>query len=394
MLGVMRALGIALVLVAALTAPAIAQPPDEEIEMEPEEAAPPPDTKAPADRPPTPADPPTTDAPADAAAEPPPVPKDPRLARKEYNAGRRFVQKGDYLTRANKPDDAKAQYEQALAAFEKAVAASDTLDYQFDLAGVHEKLGKLDVAAKHYLVLVKAQTGVRADIKKKATAKFDELSVQIGLLTLRTKPEGATISLGGNELGTTPLAEPLILMPGSYTFALAADGFQPKEIEIKVEEGSESERTIELEPIPIVVEPVKPRDDEEVVTAPIASQPSKLPIYVGGGAAIALAGVATVTGIMATSAHNKFTAADSSPSEREDAKARGENLAVVADVALVGAVAAAGFTAYWYFCKYKSGQRKASAERSAAATSKVDVVPWVKHDAGGPVGGFGITGSF
>jgi hypothetical protein len=46
-------------------------------------------------------------------------------------------------------------------------------------------------------------------------------------VTLAVSPEGALISLAGTELGKAPLAEPLILMPGTYTLSFQADGFQP-----------------------------------------------------------------------------------------------------------------------------------------------------------------------
>ena len=42
-------------------------------------------------------------------------------------------------------------------------------------------------------------------------------------------------------------------MPGTYTFSFAADGFQPKDLEITVEAGQESERSVELDPIKIII---------------------------------------------------------------------------------------------------------------------------------------------
>jgi hypothetical protein len=221
----------------------------EDIEMEGDPPAdPPPD--------PLPVDPPVEDPPADPPTDAPaPVVKDPKAAKKWHDAGKQLVQKGDYNTRKNKLEDAKAQYENAVTAFEKAIETGDDVGVHYDLGIVNEKLGKLEVAAKNFRTVVNAKAGVKPDVMKKATAKWDDLSTKVGLLTLTITTEETTVSLAGNEIGKSPLPEALILAPGTYTFSFASDGYQPKDVEIKVEAGSESERTIELEPIKIVVEP-------------------------------------------------------------------------------------------------------------------------------------------
>lgn len=317
----------------------------------------------------------------DAAAE---VVKDPQVAKKWLQAGHLLVRKGDAATRAKKLDEAKTHYENAVTAFEKAIETGDDVNVYFELATAEDKAGKLDRAAVHFRTLVNAQ-GARADLVKKASARFDELTMQVGLLTIIAKPEGATLSLGGIELGKTPLAEPLVLMPGTYTIALAAEGHATKELEIQVEAGSESERTIELD----AAKPEAPARPEEpveapppIVEAPPPSGPSKLPLYAGAGATGGFVLIATITGIMAVGKHSTFEDENASPGTRADAKDSGKTLALVTDICLVGALAAGGFTAYWYFAKYRPAQRKLE--------TKAAVVPWVKPDAGG----FALAGSF
>lgn len=327
------------------------------------------------------------DAPAEGADAAPAAPvKDPKVAKKWKDAGVQLVRKGDQLARS-KPDDAKAQYENAVTAFQNAIAASDDVNLHFDLAGAYDKLGTFDLAATHYRILIKAQ-GARADLVKKATAKFDELSMKVGLVTLAVKPEGSTISMGGKELARSPMTEPLILMPGAYTLSFAADGYQPKDTEIKVEAGSESERTIELEEVSIVVQPPPPAPDKSEPI--VAKAPSMTPIYIGGGVAAGLVGVGVVTGILAVSRHGTFTGDDASLQDRQDAQSSGKTLALVTDVCLVTGIAAAGVTAYWYFRKYKPAKAKYAEDQSASTTAKVDVIPWVQLDAGG----VSVAGSF
>jgi hypothetical protein len=378
-----------LALVAALAAPAAparAQP-AEEIEMESEAPAP------------KPGDKPAAPEPAPPATPAPPVVKDPKAAKKLLTTGQQLLQKGDTLTRAKRLEDAKTNYQNAAAAFEKSIAAGDDLNTYALLADAEDKLGKYDLAVKHYRVVVKAQAGIRPDVLKKATAKLDELAMKVGLVTLTVKPDGATILLGGVEIGKTPLADPLVLLPGTYTLSFEAEGFQPREAELNVEAGSESERSIELEAVKIVVVP--PVEDPEPVPAPKPAPPSRAPLYVGAGAAVTLIGAATVTGILAMGRQSTYKSADSTPSEREDAKSSGQTLALVTDIALAGGLVAGGFTAYWYFAKYKPAQRKQAEQRPAATSAgrgrrdgaqwtKVDLIPWVQSGTSGlvVVGGF------
>jgi hypothetical protein len=308
---------------------------------------------------------------------------DPATAKKWLQAAQQLVRKGDAAKRARKDDDAKTSYDNAITAFEKAVQAGDVNAY-FELAVLEEKLGRLDRAATHFRALTKAE-GARADLVRRAQARFDELTMKTGIVTINATPEGTAVSIEGTEVGRTPLPEPLILMPGTYSLTLAAEGHQPRELELVVEAGSESERTLELEPTKIVVEPVEP-----VVTPkpppPPPPAPSKLPLYIGIGTAGGLALIATVTGISALGKHSTFEDENASPAERQDAKDSGKRLALVTDLCIAGAVVAGGFTVYWYFAKYRPGQRNARREQAA----KANVLPWVKPDAGG----LALAGSF
>lgn len=385
----MGRIAIAVLTVVLVLPRAMAQPAGGDIEMEPQDAegsgSGSGSDAAPADA-----------APADA---PPAVPKDPKLAKKLQQAGDKLDRKGDQLHKRNKLDDATAQWEQALVAYTKAIEVADDaqiMPLRYELGLVYAKLGKLDIAAGHLRAVAAAKDGVKADIVKKAQAKYDELTTKIGLVTVTVNAESATISLNGAEIAKTPLAEPLIFMPGTYTLSFSADGFQPKDSEIKVEEGSESERAIELEPIKIVVTPIKVEPEEPVKVEPVV-QPSKLPLYIGGGVAIAFAGTAIVTGILAVGQHKTFVAEDTKDLDRDDAQSNGKTLAHVTDVLFVGALAAGGFTAYWYFKKYKPAKTKQTEtgnppprDPKAPDISKVDVVPWVQ----GASAGLSVLGSF
>ncbi len=354
--------------------PAVASAQDD-IEMEPEAPAP--------------------EAPPPEDGEPAAIVKDPKLAKKLATAAAQFAQKGDSSTRRSKPDEAKGFYEQASVAYSKAIEAGDDLNLYYDLAVVDEKLGKLDAAVRHLRFVVAATANVKADIKKKAQLKHDDLTMKVGLVTLQIEQDGTTVTLAGTVVGKSPLTESLVFLPGSYTLTFESDGYQPKDVEIKVEAGSEAERKIELEPIKIVVAPPREPDGSETTVEPlVVKAPSKLPLYIGGGITVAAFGAFIVGGILAVGQHGTFVADDSTRNERLDAQASGQNYALFSDVMLGTTLVAAGFTTYWYLFKYRKGNAKAAESPTtsplAPTMSKVDVVPWVQPSASG----LSVAGTF
>lgn len=295
--------------------------------------------------------------------------KDPKVARKWLATGQLAMQKGSYFASHSRPDDAKSQFESAVIAYEKAIEAGDDVAVYVDLAGAEERLGRLGDAVKHVRVVVRA-AGVRPEIARRAASKLDALLARVGLVTLRVQPAGTSITLGGAELGTSPLPEPLVLLPGTYTLSFQAGGFQPKEAELKVEPGSETERTIALEAVKVIVEPVGPPVDEP---PPAGARAPRMPLYVAGGVAGAAVLGAGVFGALAMREHATFTRATTSTQGREDARTRGQRDALITDLSVATAVVATGFTVYWYVYRYKR----------AANPAKLDVVPWVQPQSGG-----------
>lgn len=327
-------------------------------------------------------------------------PKDPKIAKQWLATAQQLIQKGSAFAARNRLDDAKAQFENAASAYQKAIEASDDVNIYAELASVEDKLGKFDEAVRHLRRVVNAKTGVRPDVAKKAAAKLEDLSARVGLMTLTVTPAGASITLGGVELGTSPLPEALVLMPGTYTLSFQAEGFQPKEAEIKIEPGSETERAIELEPVTVIVQPVKPAGPEGSDEALHDKPRSRLPLYVGAGVTGAGVAGASIFGILAVKQHSKFTAASTPKLAREDARTAGQRFELITDVSLGTAVVAAGFTAYWYFAKYRQRQKKPEDQRPSPGAStgsdsapasndfashltKLDMIPWVQSQSGG-----------
>jgi len=317
--------------------------------------------------------------------QPAPIVKDPKVAKKWQQAGDQLMKKGDYLTGKGKPE-AKTQYENAVTAYQHAIEASDDVSLNYQLAVAEDKAGMTPEALTHLKIVIAAQ-GIKPAIMKNAQAKLDEFSMKVGVVTLTITPPGTQVMIEGKLVGEAPMTEALVLMPGMHKVTLTAVGFQPKDVDLKIEAGSESERKIALEPVPVVNRP----QVDEPEPAPIEQGPKgpdKRPLFVGGGIGAGFVLVATVTGIVAVVKHGTYTDTSATPAERADAQSSGKTFAHVTDFCLVSAVVAGAFTAYWYQYKYRP-QARAFAERQQAQ-AKVDVVPWVQSQAGGLV----IAGHF
>jgi len=315
-------------------------------------------------------------------SEPAPPPKDPKLAKKLYAAAQGFERKGDQLAKQNKADDAKAQFLEAVNAYGKAIEQADPVDptWTLALAIAEDKSGDPASAFKHVKALVATQPSLKADVLKKAQAKLDELDGKVGKVTLTVKPDGTQIMIAGKTVGEAPMTEALVLSPGTYTVSFAAVGFEPKDAELKIEAGSESERKIDLSPVKVQIHP---RETEPEPEHPIATKPNMVPLYVGGGATAVLLVTSIVYDFKAKHQHDIYTAMKTTTPDRLDARDNGKLFAHVADITLVGTLGAAAFTGYWYWYKVRPAMAAQGTAGTTEKQAKVEVAPWVQPGATG-----------
>ncbi len=330
------------------------------------------------------------DAPNTASAPAAPaVTKDPKLAKQWAKAADAATRRGDTLVRQKKTAEAQAQYADALMAWQRSIGFGDEPTSVLGAASIEVKLGHFDLAFMRLQGLL-----ARADVgasRAAAQALLDETSMQVGLITLAVSPDETLISVAGREMGKTPLTTPLVLLPGEYSLEFAADGYQPKQVAVTVEAGTESERKIELESIPINVEP----EVKKVVaikantTGPAA--PSKTWLYAGGAATIVLGGAATAFGLVARSKYATYTDTNAQPADRESARVSGRRYALWSDVSMGAGALALASTCYYYFAVYRPKHAKAETSATALVSPKVLLGPWVEP---GVATGVSIQGGF
>src|SRR5450432_1251978 len=170
------------------------------------------------------------------------------------------------------------------------------------MALIEDKLGAEPDAYQHLKLVVDAQPPVKPDALKKAQTKLDEVTGKVGIVTLTIDPDGTTVTIDGKSYGDSPIKEPIVLMPGTLTANFTLVGYQPKDVELKVEAGAGVEKKVTLEPVPIKIEPNKYEPEPEPVQVVI--KPSKTLLIAGLGATAVFTVSAIIFGASAISQHN------------------------------------------------------------------------------------------
>jgi hypothetical protein len=307
------------------------------------------------------------------------------LAKKLIAAGDKLMAEADKLRKKKRDSDAAAKYEKALKAYEEAYDRFPSAKI-FYLIGLAElRLGRNLEAIRHFRQLLAEAEGVSDALRETVTLDIDEAKQQVVTLIFVVEPEGALISVDGVDVGQAPYTEPYFVAPGEHVIAVSAEGHVPFETRVALEAGAESERTIKLDRIPVVVDTPKPKPRPRPV--PRRPRVSRTPLIAGISATAGLAALATVTGLIAVSKHGTFTDQTQPADEREAARDSGKTFALVTDLTWLATAAVGGYTAYYYYKVYKPRQRRLE-QRGAAA--RVWVVPYA--DPAG--GGVAVGGSF
>ena len=164
-------------------------------------------------------------------------------ARKLLDGGDGFLKAGDKLLKRKKTADAQAQYERALAAYQKAFELVPNPQILFPVAVAHDKLGHWAEAARNYRRFLTQVAAPDPGLKAEAEKRLEAAKLNLGVVSLVVTPDGAHVTLSGTEIGVAPLADPLFLDAGEYTLAFDADGYfkEPTVSELAADEGVSEE---------------------------------------------------------------------------------------------------------------------------------------------------------
>jgi hypothetical protein len=108
-----------------------------------------------------------------------------------------------------------------------------------------------------HIIIVKAKgyfgKKVVVDVSADTSMEVSVVLVRQAHIVVISEPPGATVSLDGKEIGTTP-AENAKVMPGSHAVKIVLQGFAACEKQVTVAEGASDTLSVKLQPVSAVRE--------------------------------------------------------------------------------------------------------------------------------------------
>jgi hypothetical protein len=304
-------------------------------------------------------------------------------ARDLIASGDNHLARGDRLMARGKKVDAQESYLAALADYEAAHKAFKSPKIYFAIALAEKRLGRYIEALGHFDRLLAELDEVPEKLRAEVERHVNEVKQNLGVILFRIQPDGATLEVDGEVIGRAPLNRPHYVVPGEHEYRVHRPGYETLEASIVLEAGDVREDQLVLksgtDPSPPVVLVERPAAPPHAPEGPAEARP----LYVGLGLTGAFAAGAAVTGLLAMSRHDTFTDDAATPDDRDSARTSGRNLALVTDVLVIGAIASATYTTFYYFTRYRP-------DRESDGAAAFHLVPAVSPETAGVA----VTGRF
>jgi tetratricopeptide (TPR) repeat protein len=268
--------------------------------------------------------------------------------------GRAWVVRAEEATAAGDAAKAQEYYRTAaerLADSYKLDPATGTL---LNLALCHEKLGQLAEAYREFqTALLEARKAGRNERIQFAKDHLDYIEPRLARLTLVVPagqlPAGYVLRRSGVEIPPQQFNVAVPIDPGRYEIVASAPGYVSFRADAEI---AASQPRIVLIPAlqPVQVSSATPNQTgtKDVVTT---ERPLTTPIYIAGGATLALGAATVVTGIIALQRRDEYNEANRSSrsvQDKEDARSTAQSAALVSTLLGVGTAVGAGITVYLY----------------------------------------------
>ena len=303
-------------------------------------------------------------------------------ARDLIASGDNHLARGDRLMERGKKVDAQESYLAALADYEAAHKAFKSPKIYFAIALAEKRLGRYIEALGHFDRLLAELDEVPEKLRAEVERHVNEVKQNLGVILFRIQPEGATLEVDGEVIGRAPLNRPHYVVPGEHEYRVHRPGYETLEGSIVLEAGDVREDPLVLKSGTDSSPPVEVEERPAAPPAPEGPAEAR-PLYVGLGLTGAFVAGAAVTGLLAMSRHDTFTDDSATPDDRDSARTSGRNLALVTDVLVIGAIASATYTAFYYVTRYRP-------DRESGGASAFQVVPAVSPESAGVA----VTGRF
>lgn len=276
----------------------------------------------------------------------------------------------------------KQAWEEARAAYQKAIELDDTADRRIKLAAVEDKLGNLVEAADHLRVALDSKKLSFAS-RAKAKKMLKDLEKRIPTIELQVPGDfKGTVFVDDEEVSSGSLAEPIPVNPGKHKIRAESQGFNSFKERVEVAEKEKKTLTILLTEMP--AEETKPEPTKDDGSKKGGG--SKTLAYVSLGVGAVGLGVGVFFGLKARSTKDELDGACKNgvcPPDKRGLYDDGKNQANVSTAGFVVGAVGVGLGTVLLLTSSDKSEKPASASARA-----LRVTPAV-----GP-GSIGVYGSF
>lgn len=297
---------------------------------------------------------------ADTAEAAQPSPQALKEAAERYERGLSLYSGGEYLL--------------ALVEFERAYQLAPNYRVLYNIGQVRIQLArysKAREALEEYLKQGGAE--INAERRKAVEADLQMLAERTAKLSIVSNEPGADIALDGIGIGTTPLAEPVVVDAGEHSVEVRKNGFYGKSARVTLAGRDDLEVRLDITKIP--------ESKAVVVERPTGTgRPDRSLVWVGWAATGALAVGAGVVGYLGVTKANDLESMRTdygvTRQQLDDTKNSARTLFMISDIAGAAAVLTAGASLYFTLATSGSSTEKAPPQQPPKPKVGVGVTPF------------------
>jgi hypothetical protein len=156
----------------------------------------------------------------------------------------------------------KKQYDKARAAFLQAYALKAHPAVLLNLAQSELRSNREADAAAHFAQYLREHSEATEEQRQAAVEGLEAAKERVAEVKLDVSEPGADVSVDGDEVGKTPLADPIYLTPGSHTIT-ATKGDETARVTVDVQAGDSKSETLKFAASAAPAGPVEAPAEEE-----------------------------------------------------------------------------------------------------------------------------------
>jgi tetratricopeptide (TPR) repeat protein len=267
----------------------------------------------------------------------------------------------------------EADFRSAAVEFRRAYEKSHNFKILYNIAQSEYQLTNYAAALDAFnRYLKEGGANIDADRRREVEEELPKIRSRVATLTVKTRSAGAHVVVDEQSVGTTPLAEPVLLNPGPHRVVIQQEGYTDAVRNIDVVGGEAP--VVELDPVAVPVVMAPPKSWTPAVVAWTATG-----VFTAG---------AVVLGLVANSKSNELK--DLKDTRGAPAKALSDldsdvkTFALLTDISIVAAAMSCGVATFLTIDHGASSSKKDHA--NAPPRTAIRVAP--------TLGGFRLSGSF